>query len=177
MVEVYYHDNNDEVDFREAHHSGETVSLEELASTGVLYYHFDTEEEVDRLAVERSYKNRDTIRLNRATFGDSEEALVEKLNGFYKEHLHEDEEIRYILGGSGFFDVRNKADKWIRCKLAKGDLLILPSGIYHRFTLDAENDIHALRLFKDEPKWIALTRSEELATNEYRKEYLQSIGV
>ncbi len=52
----------------------------------------------------------------------------EKVKMFFNEHLHEDEEIRYIIDGNGFFDVRNSHDEWVRIRLEKDDLIILPPG-------------------------------------------------
>ena len=63
----------------------------------------------------------------------------EKVKMFFNEHLHEDEEIRYILDGEGFFDVRSLANEWVRIRLEKDDLIVLPAGIFHRFTTDSKN--------------------------------------
>ncbi|KAI3405399.2 ADI1 [Candida oxycetoniae] len=178
MVEVYYHDNKDTVDnFTEPHDSGRPVSLEDLSKIGVFYKHITTKEELDALANERHYKNRDEVNLNLAAFNNDMNAYNAKMQQFYKEHYHEDEEIRYIVEGEGYFDVRNTGDEWIRAKLVPNDLLILPAGIYHRFTLtDALKSVRAVRLFKDQPKWEAINRDSG-RESEARLSYAKTVAV
>lgn len=134
MVKLYYYQENDEP-MTALHDSGEAVSVEEIEKLGVFYRQYDSPAAVDQLAVDRNYKNRDYITLDAKTFPGGETELDKKLDIFFKEHLHEDEEIRYILDGSGYFDFRGKDERWIRAFVVKNDLLILPAGIYHRFTL------------------------------------------
>ncbi|KAJ4379126.1 1,2-dihydroxy-3-keto-5-methylthiopentene dioxygenase [Didymella sp. IMI 355093] len=167
-MRAYWFDNV-EGDQRLPHDSGRSVDPSYLANLGVIYRHVTSDEEVNALAKERSYKNRDEITVSPEKMGDIYE---DKVKSFFHEHLHEDEEIRYILDGAGFFDVRSEGDDWVRIWLEQGDLIVLPAGIYHRFTTDDKNYIKAMRLFKEEPKWTPLNRSVETDENHYRKEYL-----
>lgn len=162
MVAFFYHDNLDTPEnFTDEHNSGRPVLPETLAGLGVFYKYIDNQDDLEALAKERHYKNRDKVVLNLDAFGGDENAYNAKMRQFYKEHYHEDEEIRYIVEGEGYFDLRDKNDEWIRAQVNKNDLLIVPAGIYHRFTLSsAHKNITALRLFQDEPQWEAVNRDE-----------------
>ncbi|KAJ6456991.1 Acireductone dioxygenase ARD family [Mycena vitilis] len=180
-MRAYYFDNVPG-DQRLAHDyiPSRPVPLPTLSALGVHFWPIpvdspDWEASVNAIAKERGYKNRDTIDVSRAGMGAVYE---EKIRGFFEEHMHEDEEIRYILSGSGFFDVRETpSDAWIRLAVEPGDLIVLPAGIYHRFTLDEQDRIRALRLFQDEPKWVPHSRGADTDANPHRAAYLQNISV
>lgn len=157
-------------DQREPHDSGRDVDPQYLSNLGILHFNYPNVSDVDSLAARRDYKNRDEITISPEKMG---ELYEEKVKMFFHEHLHEDEEIRYILDGGGYFDVRSKDDDWVRIKLDKYDLMIMPAGIYHRFTTDEKNYTKAMRLFKDEPKWTPLQRGDETDKNEFRSQYLK----
>ncbi|XP_070589042.1 acireductone dioxygenase isoform X1 [Erythrolamprus reginae] len=115
---------------------------------------YETDPELAKIRKEKNYSWMDIITISKDMLPNYEE----KIKIFYEEHLHLDDEIRYILEGSGYFDVRDKDDKWIRIAMEKGDMITLPAGIYHRFTLDESNYVKAMRLFVGEPVWIAHNR-------------------
>ncbi|XP_015609860.1 1,2-dihydroxy-3-keto-5-methylthiopentene dioxygenase isoform X1 [Cephus cinctus] len=176
MVRAWYMDDSD-ADQRLEHHKEppEFVTLSELFDvSGTEYFkvdheNYDKDETLLKLKKERGYTYEDQIICSEKCLSNYEE----KLKNFFTEHLHTDEEIRLILDGSGYFDVRDKNDKWIRIEVTPGDLLIIPSGIYHRFTLDVKNYIKAKRYFVGEPVWLPYNRpADEM---ECRKTYLEKI--
>ncbi|XP_071549341.1 acireductone dioxygenase-like [Panulirus ornatus] len=173
MVQAWYIDN-DSGDVRLEHHLSppQFVDLENLLrKTGVMYWKLDPENcesegKLNQIRSEKGYSFMDIIEISPEKLPDYEE----KIKLFYKEHIHKDEEIRFILKGSGYFDVRDEADKWIRIEATAGDLLILPAGIYHRFTPDIKNYTKAMRLFSGEPVWTPYFRPAD--DMEQRKNYV-----
>lgn len=61
--------------------------------------------------------------------------------------------------GEGYFDVRDHSDRWIRVAVKKGGMIVLPAGIYHRFTLDTNNYIKVLQFFSLTPFQVYLESS------------------
>lgn len=179
MVSAWIYDEQEGVDQREPHQftPNQSVPLSTLAAIGVLYWKIDPagcEEdphkgELGRIRKERHYKNHDIITVSPAKLPNYEE----KIKSFFEEHLHEDEEIRFVLDGTGYFDVRNDVDaKWIRIAVESGDMIVLPAGMYHRFTLDTRDYIKVIRLFQDAPKWEAINRGDKADATPARKQYL-----
>ncbi|XP_046384389.1 1,2-dihydroxy-3-keto-5-methylthiopentene dioxygenase isoform X1 [Ischnura elegans] len=174
MVSAWLMDN-DSGDQRLEHHRSPPVfvSLDDLSKTaGVEYFKVNLESldtELEDIKRKRGYSYEDEINISRDHLPNYEE----KLKIFFQEHLHTDEEIRLVLEGSGYFDVRDHEENWVRILVTPGDLLILPAGIYHRFTLDTNNFIRAKRYFVGEPVWTPHNRPcDEM---ECRKNYLESM--
>ncbi|KAI3443250.1 uncharacterized protein J3R85_000176 [Psidium guajava] len=174
VIQAWYMDDSDE-DQRLPHHREpkEFVSLKQLEELGVLSWRLDadnyeTDEELKKIREERGYSYMDFCEVCPEKLPNYEE----KIKNFFEEHLHTDEEIRYCVAGSGYFDVRDQNDAWIRVWVKKGGMIVLPAGMYHRFTLDSDNYIKAMRLFVGDPVWTPFNRPHDHLPA--RKEYLQA---
>ena len=135
-----------------------TVDRAELAKIGVLHEQLevdpvDYQPTMDRLKSDRGYVTQDIIELRPDT--PNLDGLCAK---FKDEHLHTDDEVRFVLEGEGIFDLRSDGDRWIRAEVERGDLLVVPAGLYHRFFLTDRRQIRCVRLFKDSSGWTPIYR-------------------
>jgi len=153
MVRCWYFDDNE--------NPSEDVSVEDLRlTTGVLYWKlnmdtFDTDGRIEEIRKERKYGYQDVIDIS----PENLENYEARVKGFHTEHLHPEEEIRMVLKGTTYFDVRDRDNKWIRIQLTPGDLLVLPPAIYHRLTLVEEApNVVIYRLFQERPTWTSINR-------------------
>lgn len=131
---------------------GEPIDPPALALEGV----FSTfiapaqwESAVDEVMRMRGYRTRDEVRLSPTT-----EGLDAILAKFDREHLHTDDEVRYVLEGEGIFDIRARDDRWMRVVVGPGDLIVVPRNRHHRFFLGPDRTIRAIRLFEDQAGWV-----------------------
>ena len=78
------------------------------------------------------------------------EAMLAKFN---KEHTHTEDEVRFILQGSGVFHI-NPGDRPVfGIEVHAGDLISVPLGTRHWFDLCGDRRIRAIRLFQDTSGW------------------------
>jgi 1,2-dihydroxy-3-keto-5-methylthiopentene dioxygenase len=148
------------LEWLEPRSAGERIDTSELERAGVLYERLPVQGEqfqptLDALKAERGYVEQDIVELDPDT--PNLEALCAK---FIDEHLHTDDEVRYVLEGEGIFDIRSVEDRWMRVTVEKGDLIVVPADRYHRFLLTDKQHIRCVRLFKDASGWVPQYRSQ-----------------
>lgn len=96
------------------------------------------------------WRSQDLVVLHPGTPG-----LEEMLTRFERPHIHEDDEVRYIVDGEGLFGFFHPDGRETVVRVIAGDYLRVPAGVEHRFTLTAKRRIKALRLFSDTASWQA----------------------
>lgn len=138
---------------------GEKISAQELKIQGVDYAKLDLSSyqvDLDRIKADNGYVTQNVVELTPQT--PNLDAILAK---FDKEHLHTDDEIRFVLAGSGIFDIRSSDDRWMRVEVTASDYICVPANKHHRFFVMEDKAIRCVRLFKDNTGWTPVYRAEK----------------
>lgn len=104
-------------------------------------------EEIDAMKQRGGYVTADVIDVNSGT--PNLDAMLAK---FDKEHTHSEDEVRFILAGRGIFflDMQGRV---VSVEVGPGDMLRVPQGTKHWFTLCEDRRIRAIRWFQQTEGW------------------------
>jgi len=104
-------------------------------------------DEIEEMKLRGGYVTADVIDVNPET--PDLDAMLAK---FDKEHTHSEDEVRFILAGRGiFFLVLD--ERVASVEVGPGDMLRVPKGTKHWFTLCEDRRIRAIRWFQDTAGW------------------------
>ncbi len=104
-------------------------------------------EEIDAMKQRGGYVTADVIDVSPETPG-----LDAMLARFDKEHMHSEDEVRFILAGRGIFFL-HLAAQVVSVEVGPGDMLRVPRGTTHWFTLCEDRRIRAIRWFQQTAGW------------------------
>lgn len=139
--------------------ASEAVSPTYLEQHGITYEAFPTDPAayqgpLEALKARNGYIQQDIVELSPTT--PNLDTICAK---FIDEHIHDDDEVRFVLAGAGIFDIRDDAERWMRVQVEAGDLIVVPAGRNHRFLLTETKHIRCVRLFKDAAGWVPRYRN------------------
>ena len=105
--------------------------------------------EIERAKEEGGYVTADVIAVQSDTPG-----LNEMLAKFSVEHWHAEDEVRFIIDGTGVFHINPGEGKpVVALEVSAGDYIRVPHGTLHWFDLCQDRTIKAIRLFQDPSGW------------------------
>lgn len=107
--------------------------------------------DLDRLSKAHGYSSHDMIILNAKTTANLEDLLV----NFQREHHHTEDEVRFIVDGEGVFTLTRNGERFA-VTVTPGDLISVPYGTRHYFTLTNTRHVKAIRLFQSKDGWTAI---------------------
>ncbi len=107
--------------------------------------------DLERLSEQHGYTSHDMIILSATTTPNLEELLT----NFQREHHHTEDEVRFIVDGEGVFTL-TRNDERFGITVTPGDLISVPYGTRHYFTLTDKRHVKAIRLFQSKEGWTAI---------------------
>lgn len=103
---------------------------------------------IEELRENGGYSTADVINVHPETPG-----LEAMLARFSKEHWHDEDEVRFVVGGRGLFHIHPVDGPVFSIEVERGDMIMVPRGTHHWFDLCANRAIRAIRLFQDMTGW------------------------
>lgn len=104
-------------------------------------------DEIEQMKQRGGYVTADVIDVNPGT--PNLDAMLAK---FDKEHTHSEDEVRFILAGRGIFFLALDG-RVASVEVGPGDMLRVPQGTKHWFTLCEDRRIRAIRWFQQTEGW------------------------
>ena len=127
---------------------------DDASDADVLAHHAD---DIARLKARGGYQSEDVVRLTPDSPNRAE--LRQK---FLAEHIHDDDEVRFFVEGSGLFYIHHGgAVHALKC--TAGDLIVLPAGTRHWFDTGEFPQFTAIRLFTTPDGWAANYTGDTIA--------------
>lgn len=113
--------------------------------------------DIDRLKARGGYQSVDVVRML-----PDHPQRAEMRAKFLAEHIHEDDEVRFFVEGSGLFYMRHDGEVHV-LECTAGDLIVLPSGTLHWFDTGTRPNFTAIRLFTTPDGWVARFTGDRIA--------------
>jgi 1,2-dihydroxy-3-keto-5-methylthiopentene dioxygenase len=115
-------------------------------------------DEIEELGARGGYASADVVALSGETPN-----LDDLLAKFDREHHHTEDEVRFVVDGRGVFTIHAEDDTIFDVEVHPGDLLVVPEGTRHWFTLCDDRQIQCIRVFTSTDGWVAHYDREEAA--------------
>ncbi|VDM56737.1 unnamed protein product [Angiostrongylus costaricensis] len=130
-----------------------TITIDQLFQlTGVVYYKVDMNDttamkkRLSRVKIERKVNSSDML-----TISESIPDFNEKLDDYYEPTIKNLDVVSLVVDGACYYDVEPEEDEWIRIQLERGDLIVIPKGVSHRFTVTPQNYVQIQRFLPKKP--------------------------
>jgi len=105
-------------------------------------------DKLDEVKAKGGYTSVDIVDVQPSTPG-----IDEMLARFNREHWHDEDEVRFTVGGRGLFHIHPADSAVVAIEVRPGDMIRVPRGTRHWFNLCNTREIKAIRFFQDKSGW------------------------